>query len=613
MGLLVLGLAVQRVEAPPSLERYHQLTRKLLVLDEQTQAQHARLCEAMLAQAPTEAEALLRSSRNTALGGVSAALAVAEAEARDLYRSDNFDDRERLRSILENLARLPTNEQLFAQRIQAVLDGVADGSLQDKELAAKRAEVMSQSFDIVNSVQQAQRLAETSFGVAVLLSDTAADSSARKLERLLGLAGVLLAVSALMLSLDRRQQQKAEANFKKQLETSAQALAERDQQGLAMQRAAQADRRAALDLALARLEQRSLTESIGSALIFLDERSLITLANSVARRLFQLDERSINKPFLTQPLVTPLIDALGGSEAFAQRLLLNKERLEAKEVALETGFVSVAVTPYFDEAGKMRGAIMVAEDITERVESRKRLMLSERLAVMGRMSAQVAHEIRNPLSAIALNADLLQDELSNDDHQEARHLLGAIAREVDRLTAVTDEYLRLARLRAPALQREDLAALTSELCTFLGEEMRRRHITATLDIQAAPAHVWIDSGQARQALLNVLKNAIEAMPNGGTITIRLSESAPNYELSVTDEGPGIAPNSLARIFDPFFTTKEGGTGLGLPITQQIIADHGGEVRVDSALGVGTTMRVQLPMASATQPGALQHSDDELVT
>lgn len=225
-------------------------------------------------------------------------------------------------------------------------------------------------------------------------------------------------------------------------------------------------------------------------------------------------------------------------------------------------------------------------------EREQRLIRSERLAAVGKIAAQITHEVRNPLSSIGLNAEMLEEETSG----EAKKLARAIVKEVDRLTEITEEYLRFARLPRPKLEREDLGAIVSSLLTFLRQELDARGVTveARLDGDLAVA---ADEHQLRQALLNLLRNAVEAMSDGGRLTLAAAAvDARAVELTIADTGEGIAPEHLPKIFDPFFSTKEGGTGLGLALTQQIIVEHGGRIEVRSELGRGTTFVVRLVAA-----------------
>ncbi|HEY1587086.1 MAG TPA: ATP-binding protein [Polyangia bacterium] len=231
-------------------------------------------------------------------------------------------------------------------------------------------------------------------------------------------------------------------------------------------------------------------------------------------------------------------------------------------------------------------------------EREQRLIRSERLAAVGKIAAQITHEVRNPLSSIGLNAEMLEEETSG----EARKLARAIVKEVDRLTEITEEYLRFARLPRPKLEREDLGELLKSLVAFMHQELEGRSVTVDARIEPS-LPIAADEHQLRQALLNLLRNAVEAMRDGGRLTITAAlvpsdgGDGRSVELTISDTGEGIAPDHLAKIFDPFFSTKDGGTGLGLALTQQIIVEHGGRIDVRSEPGRGTTFIVRLVAAS----------------
>jgi signal transduction histidine kinase len=222
-------------------------------------------------------------------------------------------------------------------------------------------------------------------------------------------------------------------------------------------------------------------------------------------------------------------------------------------------------------------------------EREQRLIRSERLAAVGKIAAQITHEVRNPLSSIGLNAEMLEEETTG----EAQKLARAIVKEVDRLTEITEEYLRFARLPRPRLEREDLGALVTSLVSFMRPELEKRGVRVEERLDPALPAVAADEHQLRQALLNLLRNAAEAMADGGTLTVA-ARGLPGgiVELTIADTGEGIAPADLPKIFDPFFSTKEGGTGLGLALTQQIIVEHGGRIEVESDRGRGTTFVIR---------------------
>ena len=235
------------------------------------------------------------------------------------------------------------------------------------------------------------------------------------------------------------------------------------------------------------------------------------------------------------------------------------------------------------------------------VEEREReLVRSERLAAVGKMAAMITHEVRNPLSSIGLNTELLEDELRDGgDVAEARGLCRSIHREVDRLTAITEEYLAFARLPKPKLAREPINPMVGALAAFVREDLATRGVALHTELAAGEPVAQIDAAQIRQCLINLVRNAADAVAakGGGRVTLRTRTVARRVEVAVEDDGVGIPADVLPRLFDPFFSTKEGGSGLGLALTQQIIRDHGGELRVDSTAGRGTTFTVSVPAAA----------------
>lgn len=238
-------------------------------------------------------------------------------------------------------------------------------------------------------------------------------------------------------------------------------------------------------------------------------------------------------------------------------------------------------------------------------EREQRLLRSERLATAGRIAAHITHEIRNPLSSISLNTELLEEEFSGASEQavEALGLCQAIRKEVDRLTDFTEEYLRFSRLPRPNLQPEDLHEILTDLLSFTGSELKDRGVQVRQDLSAPDASVQVDENQLRRALLNLLRNAGEAMSaSGGTLEVATRSAGDQLEVRISDTGAGIEPEALPKIFEPFFSTKEAGTGLGLALTQQIIQEHGGSIEVESTVGVGTVFVVRLPVEGGA-PGS----------
>jgi two-component system NtrC family sensor kinase len=227
------------------------------------------------------------------------------------------------------------------------------------------------------------------------------------------------------------------------------------------------------------------------------------------------------------------------------------------------------------------------------------LVQAERLAAIGKMAAHVTHEIRNPLSSMGLNIELLEEELTAlpEDGAEARQLVRAIKREIDRLAELSDEYLRMARRPPPSLERDSLGDLMREVVEFTRAELARANVTCHVEIEDELPALAFDEAQIRQALLNLIRNAREALhPSGGELWLRVLSSSDRdgVELVVDDDGAGITEEIREQVFDPFFTTKERGTGLGLALTRQIIEGHGGTIVCEPRLPKGTRFHIHLP-------------------
>ncbi|WP_224250243.1 sensor histidine kinase [Hyalangium gracile] len=230
------------------------------------------------------------------------------------------------------------------------------------------------------------------------------------------------------------------------------------------------------------------------------------------------------------------------------------------------------------------------------------LARAEQLAAVGRISAQVAHEVRNPLSSIGLNVEMIGDALARasfsteEEKHEAQELLTAVTREVDRLTDVTEQYLRMARPPKPTLVSEDVTEVLGGVLDFAREELERAGVEVVRNFAPDTPPVLADEGQLRQVFLNLLRNSREAMPDGGRLTVSTRGLEKEVEITVQDTGRGMTEVVRERLFEPFFSTKEGGTGLGLSVSQQILQAHGGTLACQSQPGEGTTFVLRLPRA-----------------
>jgi signal transduction histidine kinase len=259
-------------------------------------------------------------------------------------------------------------------------------------------------------------------------------------------------------------------------------------------------------------------------------------------------------------------------------------------------------------ANRERGARQEVERLNAEVTGTLRrlqaaqaeLLVAERMATVGRLSLKVAHEVRNPISAIELNAELLQDIVGSEkDREEAASLVAAIRDQVNTLDALTEEYLAFARFPRPHFEEDSVNHLVEELASFIQPVAVRQGLTVRVLTDPAVPMFEFDRSLLRQAVLNLVKNGLEALSRGGALIIQSRLDGDAVEIDVVDTGAGISDEVARRLFEPFFTTKPQGTGLGLSITTQIVEEHGGKLRWESPPGGGARFTIRLPLQRPT--------------
>jgi signal transduction histidine kinase len=238
-----------------------------------------------------------------------------------------------------------------------------------------------------------------------------------------------------------------------------------------------------------------------------------------------------------------------------------------------------------------------ARGLRDRAEARARTeRQEEQVALVGTIASGIAHEIRNPLSTLRMNLQLLREDWADpitEREHKGRKRIDVLLRETSRLETVVSDFVRFAGGHALKLERSDLNLLAGELLDFLGPQAERAGIRLLRDFTRPLPAVDIDVALLRQSLHNLLVNAQQAMPRGGEIRVRTFDDGPFVKVEVRDDGPGIAPENLERIFNLYFSTKPGGTGLGLPMVKKIVEEHGGAVEVRSEPGKGAAFTLCL--------------------
>ncbi|MBI5427131.1 MAG: PAS domain-containing protein [Nitrospinae bacterium] len=266
--------------------------------------------------------------------------------------------------------------------------------------------------------------------------------------------------------------------------------------------------------------------------------------------------------------------------------------------------IRVAASPALDADGNPIGAVVLVQDVTQLKRLEEEAQRNQRLRAMGEMAAGIAHEIRNPLGSIELFASLLKEDLKGDD--EKRQLAERICSGVHNMDRIISNALLFASSPQPSRQKCDINRLLTEILEFWSDVVLPDSIRIVRQFDAE-ALAKADSELLKQVFLNLIRNAVQAMPDGGELRLTTRKTADAalppgaspaprqfITIAVSDTGVGIPPDCLPKIFNPFFTTKDKGTGLGLAIAHNIVKAHQGALDVDSAEGRGTTFTVKIP-------------------
>jgi signal transduction histidine kinase len=230
----------------------------------------------------------------------------------------------------------------------------------------------------------------------------------------------------------------------------------------------------------------------------------------------------------------------------------------------------------------------------------EKLAQSERVATLGRVAAQVAHEVRNPLAGLLLYSEHLKGKLNGKSSNGEAQLVDKIIATINHLTATTEQILNFARPVTLAPQRVDLNGVARDVVQLLSTEISAHNIEIEFQLDDAPVTGIVDEASIRAAALNLVLNAVQAMSTGGRLTIITATNDDRLLMAIKDTGVGMSSEQVKQIFEPFNTTKSRGLGLGMPYAQKIIHQHGGEINVQSEPGKGTEVRIELPANERSQ-------------
>jgi PAS domain S-box-containing protein len=351
-----------------------------------------------------------------------------------------------------------------------------------------------------------------------------------------------------------------------------------------------------------------IVDSLTAGIVASDTAGRLTLVNRRAAELLGAAAGPLPREFANLP---DLPDALGQllHETIATRVGVPDRDVTLTRAGASALPLRVSTTVFRGRDGNIRGALLLIQDVTELRRLEEQVRRTDRLSSIGTLSAGMAHEIKNPLVAIRTFTQLLPERYTDPEFRAT--FFDLIGHEVMRIDDIVNRLLGFARPGDPSLVALDLRKVLDESLQLVAQQAKTQSVRLVRRFDEAGHQILGDTDQLKQAFLNFFLNAIQAMPDGGTLTVSTERTSKNpvtlmsggYSLrgwlivTIQDTGTGIRPEHIRHIFDPFFTTKGTGTGLGLSVAHGILQEHGAAVDVDSTVGQGTTFTLMLPTAA----------------
>ncbi len=337
----------------------------------------------------------------------------------------------------------------------------------------------------------------------------------------------------------------------------------------------------------------SIIQSIGSGIIITGDRDQITYINRAGEKILgYTKEEMANKPVEAlglrekQSMLRSLLDHQDEGDTRKEGWMKRKDQVDVP--------VGFTINNHLSVKGDIVGKIIIFRDLTKIYKIQEEILRMDRLVSLGKLASGIAHELRNPLAGIKTTAQALGDEFSEDDPR--REYLTRITKEIDRLNELLKTFFSFAKPQRLNLVYCHIKDIINEIIPFLIKEIADQGIRLSEHYDPRLPRIRVDKGQMHQVFLNLFLNALQAMPNGGELGIKVKPIVSGLiQITVSDTGKGIPPHIVDRIFDPFFTTRPKGIGLGLSITYQIIKKHGGTIKVETQLEKGTSFMINLPL------------------
>jgi PAS domain S-box-containing protein len=333
-----------------------------------------------------------------------------------------------------------------------------------------------------------------------------------------------------------------------------------------------------------------------SIVAFTDEKGKITKVNDKfceiskysREELIGEDHRILNSGFHSKAFFKELWSTIGNGQVWKGEI-----RNKAKDGSYY--WVDTTIIPFMHENGKPYQYLAIRNDITERKKTEETLHRQDKLAAVGQLAAGVAHEIRNPLTSMKGYGEFL---LEDETDPQRREFIEIILDEIGRVNTIVEDFMVLAKPKAVALEEKNIVTIIKNVLSLLEFEARKKQVNMSFEANEDIIQIECDEDRLKQVFLNFVKNGIEAMPNGGELTVKVSVENNQVQISIQDTGVGIPQDKLKKIGEPFYTTKKEGNGLGLMVSFKIIESHQGKVYIESEQNKGTTFNIFLPAKTA---------------
>jgi signal transduction histidine kinase len=346
---------------------------------------------------------------------------------------------------------------------------------------------------------------------------------------------------------------------------------------------------------------RYIFHNVASGILTVDADGILTNINSATDKILELggvgiDRRKCGDFFTLFREMNSLVEVL--RQAWEEGKTVQEKKIRIRTISGTQKTVAVTTVVSDSTSGEGFDVVATVMDVSRLESIAAKMQHEDKLSTVGRLASGIAHEIRNPLGSMRGMAQLLRENIGQDSQNERKYT-DLIIREVDRLNAVVEQLLEFARPSPEERQSVQVDELIQNAVDLIRNRVKGRESRLGLDIDKSLPSCWVVPDKMTQVILNLLMNAVEAVPVGGTIRVSADRVAEGVRVSVFNSGSYIPPHERAHLFEPFFTTKERGTGLGLAVSYQIVAAHGGSLVAESDEKKGTTFHCILPVQENT--------------